>query len=445
MDPLTIGIGSLAVVTVLILLGFHIGVALAATSFGGLYLIGGMRWSVPVATLGNTAYNAVADYVFAIIPLFVLMGLLAMASGATRELFEAAKAALGRIRGGVGIATVMANAVFAAVTGVSVASAAVFSRLAVPEMNRLNYDHRLSLGIVGASALLGMLIPPSVLMIIYALLTDQSIGALFAAGVIPGLLVAGALSLAIWGMVSFNPALGGIGVPSRENEENSGEPERSKAGKVLSPWPIYFLIAVVLGGIYGGAFPPTEAGAIGAIGAFFIYVVRGRFSLREFTRLLLETGRVTASIFFLFITASLYSRMLAVSGLPAATADWVVELDLPAIAVVIAFIIVILIMGCFIDSVSILLLTMPIMVPVIQTLGYDLVWFGIVAIVAVEIGMLTPPFGMVLFVMKASLPYKVDITEIIMGVLPFIGVLMATLALLVAFPWLTLVLPRLLF
>jgi C4-dicarboxylate transporter, DctM subunit len=439
MDPLTIGIGSLVVVTGLILLGFHIGIALAATSFVGVYLIGGMRLSVPVAMLANTSYNAIADYVFAVIPLFVLMGLLAMAAGATTELFQAAKVMLGRTAGGVGIATVVANAIFAAVTGVSVASAAIFSRLAVPEMNRLNYDHRFSLGIVASSALLGMLIPPSVLMIIYALLTDQSIGALFAAGVAPGLLVAFALSLAIWVMVRLNPALGG-----GAGEAQATEPG-SRLKTLVSPWAIYLLIALVLGGIYGGIFTPTEAGAIGAIGAFAIYVARGRFKLGEIGALLLETGRATSSIFFLFIAASLYSRMLAVSGLPMAVANWVVGLALPPIAVVLAFVVVILIMGCFIDSVSILLLAMPIMVPVIKALGYDLIWFGIVAIVAVEIGLLTPPFGMVLFVMKASLPYKVDVTEIIMGSIPFIGVLLVVLGILIAFPGFTLALPRLLF
>jgi len=439
MDPIAIGVVSLVVVTALILLGLHIGVALALVSFVGVYLIGGMRLNVAVALLGNTAYNAVADYVFAVIPLFVLMGLLAMAAGATRELFDAAKAMLGRTSGGVGIATVVANAIFAAVTGVSVASAAIFSRLAVPEMNRLNYDHRFSLGIVASSAILGMLIPPSVLMIIYALLTDQSIGALFAAGVMPGLLVAFALSLAIWVMVRLNPALGG------GHAADVAEPAGSKIKVLLSPWAIYLLIALVLGGLYGGIFTPTEAGAVGAIGAFAIYVARGRFRLGEVGEVLLETGRATSSIFFLFITASLYSRMLAVSGLPVAVSQWVVALDLPPIAVVLAFVVVILIMGCFIDSVSILLLSMPIMVPVIQTLGYDLIWFGIVAIVAVEIGLLTPPFGMVLFVMKASLPYKVDVWEIVMGSVPFMGVLLVVLGILIAFPAFTLVLPKLLF
>lgn len=439
MDPITVGVASLFVVTALILLGIHIGVALAVTSFAGVWLITGMRFSIPVSMLGSTAYNAIADYVFAVIPLFVLMGLLVMAAGATRELFDASKAMLGRTRGGVGISTVVANAIFAAVTGVSVASAAIFSRLAVPEMRRFNYDHRFSLGIVASSALLGMLIPPSVLMIVYALLTDQSIGALFAAGVLPGLLLAFALSAAIWLMVWLKPELGGLGEDASEVQPGG----RMKA--LLSPWAIYLLIAVVLGGIYGGVFTPTEAGAMGAIGAFALYIARGRFKPRETFELLLETGRATASIFFLFIAASLYSRMLAISGLPVATSAWIADLGLSPMVVIVAFVAVILVMGLFIDAVSILLLTMPIMVPIVQSLGFDLIWFGIVAIVAVEIGLLTPPFGMVVFVMKASLPYNVDVAEIYMGIIPFFLVLIVVLALLILFPQITLVLPQMLF
>lgn len=439
MDPLSVGIGSVVVLTALILIGFHIGVALALTSFAGIYLITGYRFSIAGNMLASTAYNSIADYVFAVIPLFVLMGLFAMASGATRELFDAAKSVLGRTRGGVGIATVAANAVFAAVTGVSVASAAIFSRLAVPEMNRLHYNHRFSLGIVASSALLGMLIPPSVLMIVYALLTDESIGALFAAGVFPGLLVAFALSLAIWGMVYFNPELDG-------RSADTGEIATESAWRaVLRPWAIYILIVVALGGIYGGFFTPTEAGAIGALGALAIYIVRGQFKLSEAWGLLLETGRATASIFFLFIAASMYSRMLAVSGLPVAAANWVIDLQLVPIAVVLAFVVVLIILGCFIDSVSILLLTMPIMVPIIKALGFDLVWFGIVAIVTIELGLLTPPFGMAVFVMKASLPYKVDVWEIFAGAFPFFLVLLVVLALLIAFPSITLFLPNLIF
>ncbi|MGE5145714.1 MAG: TRAP transporter large permease [Candidatus Eiseniibacteriota bacterium] len=439
MDPITVGLVSVLALTVLVLVGLHVGVALSLTSFVGLYLVTGQRMDVAGNTLASTAFNSIADYVFAVIPLFVLMGLFAMASGATRDLFDAAKSLLGRTRGGVGIATVAANAVFAAVTGVSVASAAIFSRLAVPEMRRLDYGHRFSLGIVASSALLGMLIPPSVLMIIYALLTDQSIGALFAAGVFPGLLVSFALSMAIYVMVCFQPSLGG------HTRAGKAESVSRRLRAVAEPWAIYILIVVALGGIYGGVFTPTEAGAIGAIGAFLIYVARGKFSLKETFNLLLETGRATASIFFLFIAASMYSRMLAVTGLPVAAANWVIGLHLAPILVILAFVLVLIAMGCFIDSVSILLLTMPIMVPVVKALGYDLIWFGIVSIVTIELGLLTPPFGMVVFVMKASLPYKVDVSEIFMGSFPFFCVLLLVLAILIAFPPVSTVLPRLLF
>jgi C4-dicarboxylate transporter DctM subunit len=269
--------------------------------------------------------------------------------------------------------------------------------------------------------------------------TDESIGALFAAGVLPGLLVAFSLSLAIWAMVYFNPELDGR---SKGAAETATEPAWRAA---LRPWAIYILIIVALGGIYGGFFTPTEAGAVGAIGALLIYIARGRFKLSEAWGLLLETGRATASIFFLFIAASIYSRMIAVSGLPVAAANWVIELQLPPIAVIIAFVVVLIVLGCFIDSVSILLLTVPIMVPIVKTLGYDLVWFGIVAIVTIELGLLTPPFGMAVFVMKASLPYKVDVWEIFAGSFPFFCVLLGVLALLVAFPSITLFLPQLIF
>lgn len=437
MEPVTIGLCSVVLLSILIFIGFHIGVALAATSFLGIYLITG-RFNVASKMLASTAYNSIADYVFAVIPLFVLMGLFAMASGATRELFESARVMLGRLRGGVGIATVAANAIFAAVTGVSVASAAIFSRLAVPEMNRLNYNHRFSLGIVASSALLGMLIPPSVLMIVYALLTEESIGRLFAAGVLPGLLVSAALSLTIWITVWLKPDYAG-------DESRMVESEGSRFKAMVKPWAIYALIVIVLGGIYGGLFTPTEAGAMGAIGAFAIYVLRGKFSAREVLDLLLETGRATASIFLLFIAASMYSRMLAISGLPVAIARSVVEMQLPGMAVILAFVVVLIILGCFIDSISILLLTMPIMVPIIKVLGYDLIWFGIVAIVTIELGLLTPPFGMVVFVMKASLPYKVDVSEIFIGSFPFFCVLLVVLGLLIAFPWISVVLPRLMF
>lgn len=435
-DALTVGALSVAVIFILILLGFHIGVALAAVSFAGVYLMTG-KLMVAASILQTTAFHGVNDYIFAVIPLFVVMGLFATESGATRDLFDAAESLMRRMRGGIGIATVLANAIFAAITGVSVASAAVFSKLAIPEMNRLGYERRFSLGIVASSALLGMLIPPSILMIIYGVITEESIGKLFAAGVGPGLVVAAALSATILLRVHLNPALAG--------HEGQGDARASpRLQAIVKIWPIAVLIALVLGGIYGGLFTPTEAGAIGALGALVLIAARGRFTGAALMTMLLETGKACASIFFLLITAQMYSRMLTLSRLPDTLTQWASGLAVPGLVILFAFIVVLLILGCIIDSVSILLLTMPIMVPIAQSFGYDKIWFGMIAIVTVEIGLLTPPFGMVVFAMKAALPDDVKIEDIFLGCVPFFAALLASLGLVIAFPAISHFLPRLL-
>lgn len=442
MDPVTIGALSVGGLVFLILIGFHVGVALAATSFIGLYLITG-RFRVASSVLETTAYSAIMDYVFAVIPLFVLMGLLATASGATNELFKAAEQMTRRIRGGVGIGTVIANAVFAAITGVTIASAAVFARIAVPEMLRLNYERPFALGIVGASSLLGMLIPPSILMIIYGVITEQSIGRLFAAGVGPGILVAIMLCMAIWIMAWLRPGRAGqTAGTSLFDAIETDETEGARRGAIWRPWPVYILVVFVLGGIYGGFFTPTEAGAMGALGAFLMLVSKVGLSSSGIMRILLDTGKATASIFLLLITAQMYSRMLTLSGLPATVTNWAVSLDVTPLMIVLLFVVLLLLLGMVLDSVSILLLTMPIMFPVVISLGLDPIWFGICAIVAIEIGLLTPPFGMVIFAMKAALPEDVRIEEIYAGSAPFLLVLMAALGLLLALPGLTLWLPN---
>jgi tripartite ATP-independent transporter DctM subunit len=437
MDPVTVGTLSIALIFVLILLGFHIGVALAVTSFAGVYLITG-KFRVAASILQTTAYNGVNDYVFAVIPLFVVMGLFATQSGATRDLFDAAEALLRRVKGGVGAATVIANAIFAAITGVSVASAAVFSKLAIPEMNRLGYDRKFGLGIVASSALLGMLIPPSILMIVYGVITEESIGRLFAAGIGPGLVVAGVLIATILVWVRIDP-----GIVGREGEVVT-DVKVSRLDLLAKVLPIFALIALVLGGIYGGFFTPTEAGAIGALGALALILLRGRFTQASLMAMLLDTGKACASIFFLLITAQMYSRMLTLSRLPETLTGWASALDVPGLAILLAFVVVLIILGCIIDSVSILLLTMPIMVPIAATLGYDKIWFGMIAIVTIELGLLTPPFGMVVFAMKASLPPDVRIEEIFLGSAPFFLVLLLALALVIAFPQISLFIPRLL-
>jgi tripartite ATP-independent transporter DctM subunit len=318
---------------------------------------------------------------------------------------------------------------------VSVASAAVFSRIAVPEMQRLDYERKFSYGIVASSALLGMLIPPSVLMIVYGVLTEQSIGRLFVAGIGPGLLVTAVLSVGIWLMVLRRPELGG------RVEAGPALDFRAALRITLKPWGVVLLIGLVLGGLWGGLFTPTEAGAIGAAGAAILAIAQRKLDRTTGWQVLTEIGRTTASIFFLLIAAQMYSRMLTLSGLAAMLSDWAAALPVPPIVIIVAFIVVLLFLGMILDSVSILLLTIPIMFPVVTKLGYDPIWFGMVSILAVEIGLLTPPFGMVVFAMKSSLGDAATLEEIFAGSAPFLGLLVLALAIVVAWPPLSTWLP----
>ena len=435
-DPLLLASISIVILFVMILGGVHIGVALASVSVAGIWGITG-KLRVAISLLETTAYSAVMDYIFAVIPLFVLMGLLASLSGSTTELFSSAQVFLGRVRGGLGIATVFANAVFAAITGVSVASAAVFSKIAIPEMERLEYDRKFGLGIVAGSAILGMLIPPSILMIVYGVLTEESIGRLFIAGIIPGLIVTGTLIAGIWLMVFIKPEIGG------KIEEAGRLNLKTIIGTVLKPWGVIALIILVLGGIYGGFFTPTEAGAIGASGAFLLVLFKRKFTLHGFWSVLMAAGQTTASIFLLLITAQMYSRMLTLSGLASTISEWTAGLPIPPIFIILSFVLIMFFLGMVLDSVSILLLTIPIMFPIITKLGYDPIWFGIVAIVAIEVGLLTPPFGMVIFSMKSALGSDVQIEEIFLGSIPFLFMLIFSLIILIMFPPLSTWLPSL--
>jgi len=435
--PTTLALISVVLVFGLILLGVHIGVALAAVSVLTLWLITG-KFFVAVSLLQTTAYSAVMDYVFAVVPLFVLMGVFSTVSGAIRELFASAQVLLGRVRGGIGIATVFANAVFAAITGVSVASAAVFSKIALPEMERLHYDRKFSLGIVAGSAILGMLIPPSVLMIIYGVLTEQAIGKLFVAGILPGLVVTAVLSLGIWTMVLVKPRLGGRQVEARRLDF------RTVVRAAAAPWAVIALVILVMGGIWGGFFTPTEAGAVGAAGGFLlIFINRQKLTLRSLWQILLDAGQMTASIFLLLICAQMYSRVLTMSGLAGNLTQWVSALAIPPMFIVFGFIVVFLLLGCILDSTSIIILTIPLMHPIARNLGYDPLWFAIVAILAIEIGLLTPPFGMVVFAMKSAIGKTVQVEEIFAGAMPFILLLGLALGIVIAFPKLSTWLPSL--
>jgi len=436
MDPIIIAIISVGLLILFIMGGVHVGIAMAALSLVGVYWITG-SFSIAMKLLGSTSYEAVMDYFFGAAPMFILMGLLANQSGASTELYNSVRIVFARLRGGIAIATVFANAIFAAVTGVSLASIAVFSKISVPQMKRLGYDHRFSIGTVAGSSVLGMLIPPSVLLIYFGILAEESIGALFIAGVIPGIILSFVYAGGIMVMVQLKPHLVGETPPVEELET-------VPAWKiVLAPWACGVLIVLVLGGIYAGFFTPTEAGAVGAFGALIITLAKRRMTWPDLWRIMVETGYSTGSIYLLFIAARMYSRMLAISGMPAETAAFATSLNVPPLVIVGMFLLIFIILGAILDSVSILVVCIPLMIPVIHNLDLNVIWFGIIAIVAVEMGLLTPPFGMAAFAMNAIIPEHCSVEDVYVGSLPFLIMMLFVLLLLVFFPPLILWLPSL--
>jgi C4-dicarboxylate transporter DctM subunit len=435
MSAVAVGLIAFILLMVLVLLGVHIGVSLMVMSVIGIYLSTG-SWSVATNILGTTAFSSIREYTFGVIPLFVLMGLLANLSGASTELFNAADALLRKVKGGLGIATVAANAVFAAITGVSIASAAVFTKIALPPMERLGYDKKFAVGTVAGSSVLGMLIPPSVLMIVYGMLAEVSIGKLFIAGVLPGILLAVIYVIGISIMVRVKPDL-----INQHRADGAADTyaEGTRWKTILKPWPMILLIVITLGGIWGGFFTPIEAGGVGAFGALILVICKRKFTLKNMWDVLLETGITTGSVLFLLISAQMYSRMLAISGVVNMVGKAVINSGLAPMLVIVLFIVIMVILGCILDSTSILLLTVPLMVPIVESFGMDLVWYGIVAIVAIETGLLTPPFGLSVYTIKSSMKLRegekgMEITEIFAGSMPFLAMMFVALLLIVVFP-----------
>jgi len=431
MDDVTLGFALIGAMVALIVIGLPIGITLISTGAIGVWLI---RDNPDLAFrfTAMATYSGIQDYLFATIPLFVLMGLLVSISDVGKDTFDVAQNMLRRVKGGLGIATVGANAVFAAVTGVSIASAAVFTKVAVPEMVRHGYTMRFAAGTVAGSSILGMLIPPSLLMIVYGVLAEVSIGSMFIAGIIPGVIIALGFVVMIWCYATFAPhrIMEQAQSPAMRDEPLMGTAEM--LGKSL---PILSLVVLILGGLYSGFFTPTEAGAVGAAGALLIAIIRRRLDAPKFWRVLRETGLVSAAILFLLIAAGLYSRMLSMAGVPNAIGDFVEHLGLGAYGFLLAFVLVVLLMGMILDSTSILLIMVPIGAPIAQAMGFDLIHFGIIVIIAVEMGLLTPPFGISVFTVKATLADpKLGIETIFAGAMPFILVMGVALVFIAIFP-----------
>ena len=433
MTPIEIGLLSVAAILVLIYIGMHVATALLLVSFIGVWLITG-RPLVAANLLGLAAADSIADYTFAVVPLFILMGLLVSMAELGRDAFSVANQIFRRIRGGVGIATVAANAVFAAITGISIASAAVFTKVAVPEMLRLGYRPRFAVGVVAGSSVLGMMIPPSLLLIVFGILAEQSIGHMFLAGIIPGIILACAFALGILAMATLFPGhVGGAAAP------DAGGAPMGALTMVLRIGPITALILAVLGGIYGGWFTATEAAAVGALGALLLAVAKRRLTLRGFWEVLGETGRVTVSILILIIAASIYSRMLALAGIPSAIGGFITQAGFGLYGFLLIYILVLIILGTILDAVSIMLIAVPIALPIMVAYDVSLVWFGIVTVLAVEIGLLTPPLGLSVYVIKSSLDDpSITLGDVFAGAAPFAVIMLLTLGLIVAFPGLSL-------
>jgi len=427
MSPFEIGVLALVGMLLMVIGGMFVPIALMLISFLGVWAIKGSP-ELAAKMLGLAANDAIASYFFGVVPLFVLMGFIVSESGLGRDAFDVANAMFKRIKGGLGVGTVAANAIFAAITGISIASAAVFTRIAVPEMRRHGYTARFSVGVVAGSSVLGMLIPPSLLLILYGLLAEQSIGDLFVAGVGPGILLAILFAVGIVAMAIFAPKFVGENL-SAESQSLTGVQMMSKG------LPIAALITLVLGGIYIGLFTPVEAGAVGAIVALLIGVAKRRLSIKALGRVLVDTGLVTASVCFLIIAAQMYSRMLAFSGLPHAFGDFAANADLGLNELILLYVAIVILLGMILDSSSIMLILVPLMLPIVVPMGVDLVWFGIVTVIAVEVGLLTPPFGISVYVIKSTLNNDdISLSDIFIGAAPFALMMLLCLVLIIMFP-----------
>jgi len=407
-DPLLVGITAFLVLIFLLAITVPIGVAMMLCGVGGLAMIIGL---VPSLSLfGTTVMQSVVTYDLSIIPLFILMGALASRSGLSQELYDAFNAWLGGFRGGLALATVGACGAFAAICGSSVATAATMSKVALPEMKKYRYSDSMATGSVAAGGIIGILIPPSVILVLYGLLTESSIGDLFIAGFLPGILTILVFMIVISIVTRLNPESGPAGKKSTWKQ---------KLNATLKTWAITALFATVIGGIYFGVFTPTEAAGVGAFGALFIAFSRKRLNRDMMKETLLETGQTSAMIFTILIGAITLNNLVIFSGLANALADFVSGLDMSPATVMLIILLMYLIMGCFLDALAMILLTVPIFYPIVSDLGYDPIWFGIIVVMVVELGLITPPIGMNVFVIKGMVQ-SVPLVSIYKGVLPFV-------------------------
>lgn len=413
--------------------GVHIGVALGLAGFIGIYLTVGP--DAAIAQLAAIPFSTTNNFALAVIPLFILMGSFATQSGIVTELFRTAYLWLGKLRGGLAMATVMSSAAFGAASGSTIVNAAVFTKMAMPEMTRFGYDVRLSAGCIAAAGTLAALIPPSILMVIYGVVTEQSIGKLLIAGIVPGIVTAILYCGGIYVVARMWPRF----APRADFAVRWGERWRSLYG--VSGVVILFLI--VVGGIYGGYFPATYAGAVGAAGALVIALWKRRLGLRSLSEVLKEAAVTTSVIFIIVVGGMLFARFLTYSGLVDIISKELLSFGTGKYTYLIGYVVLFTILGCFIEPIAIMVMTLPIMYPVMKAQGFDPIWLGVVSVKLAEIGVLTPPVGLNVFVVKSSSPVPVTLGQAFTGVMPFIALDFLSLLLYVMFPQMILWLPNL--
>ena len=436
----------------LVAIGVHIAIALGITSALGIWLVTGANWyafGTVQTMLAATAYEAIRAYVFAVIPLFMLMGEFIGKSGTVTDVYRGINRLLRKIPGRLAIATVVGNALFSFVTGVSIASAAAFSRIAYPEMKRFGYHRGFALGSIAGSSCLGMLIPPSVLMIVWGILTEQSIGQLFAAGIFPGLLLAFLFIAYVFVFALLRPAAVGIepGIEETAGKSGSDDEEVSTLQFLVSLVGIILVIVAVLGGIWFGIFTPTEGAGAGALIGLALGIIKG-MRFREIINSILSVGRTSAPILLLLVTAALYSRTLAMTGLANAIEGVFLGSGMASWMIVGVMVLIWFALGMIIDSISIMLLTAAIFAPIAVQIGYDPIAFAIIGIIAIEAGLLTPPFGLLVYTVKAAISTEgedVPILEIFKSSTPYWIMMLVGMVLIINFPEIATYLPRLLF
>jgi tripartite ATP-independent transporter DctM subunit len=429
MSPEIIGILGILVMFALLALGMYIGMAMALVGFLGLCIIVG--WQSGLSILGITPLAEGSSYTLSVIPLFVLMGQFAFISGISTDIYKTVYAWMGRFRGGLAMATICACAGFAAVCGSSLATGATMGMVAIPEMDKYKYNQRLSTGCVAAGGTLGILIPPSIGFVIYGILTQESIGRLFMAGILPGILLALLFILTIYVQCLLDPKMGPRGASTTWKE---------KIRSLSGTWGILCLIFLVMGGLYLGIVTPTEAAGVGAFGSFVIALVKGRLNMRGLIQCLLDTGKTTAMIFLIIIGANIFSSFLGLARIPMGLADFIAGLALPRIVILMAIILIYVVMGCVMDCYAIMILTVPIIFPVIEALQFDPIWFGVLMVIVLEVGLITPPVGLNVFVLNAAAP-EVPLTVIFRGILPFLVAAFAVIVILTVFPQIATFLP----